>query len=156
MHVTPINSSSISGFSGGAGEFAATETENGFFLRVFPQLPLPEDNSGGRSDMDVKLKLREAIYIYSLDRQTFNLKSEKLSLVFLNPYVMVFENNGNRRRFDFSYSTQLLFTTLLQIDVVTRLMLLRQYKRLNIGIYCVKVETFDAIDVMGLLSNFFF
>lgn len=64
MHVTPINSSSISGFSCGAGEFAATETENGFFLRMFPQLPLPEDNSGGRSDMDVKLKLREAIYIY--------------------------------------------------------------------------------------------
>ena len=63
--------------------------------------------------MDVKLKLREAIYIYSLDRQTFNLKSEKLSLVFLNPYVIVFENNGNRRRFDFSYVVTRLYYRLM-------------------------------------------
>lgn len=73
MNCTPMNSSSISGFSGGAGddssgEFAANETEMGFFRRwsftMFPRFPVAEDNSRGRSDKAVKLK--EAIVDFTI------------------------------------------------------------------------------------------
>ncbi|CAL5440451.1 unnamed protein product [Camellia sinensis] len=64
--LTPMNSSSISGASGGAdsGEFAAKDTEIGLLLAVVNAAELrcfimsPEPNSGSRSSVGAKWGLR--------------------------------------------------------------------------------------------------